>query len=269
MRSALALLCAAALVACGPGDESDDVLDVTEDTEDPTGKTDAAAGSVELKVTLPPAQVPAAITKFKLADAKATRRDVWFYDTPALELFGKGVILRARKTKDGADDSTVKRRPLTAADISRDWLGLAGFKCEEDRVGTKSAPSCSFTTRQDDGEIDEVASGDRALDKLFSADQERWLSTGTTLRWSRWKALGPVKAKVWKLSVRGFKPPITAEHWSLPDGTVLLELSTKVTASVADQAGRDFEALLKARGFDTRGNQETKTRVALEYFTAH
>lgn len=270
MTSRIALLLCFAALACGAPEEESDVLDVEPGTEQLEGKADVAAGNVEVKVTLPKTQVAKAVSLFKLTDAKASKRAVWFYDTPGLDLFESGLILRARKLKNAADDSTVKLRPMLAADVDRSWFELDGFKCEEDRTGTKSVQSCSLSTVQDKGEIDDAAAGERTLDRLFTADQEDFLSdfASVDVDWSALEPLGPVDARVWKFSVRGLKWKLTAERWLLPGGGDLLELSTKVTGAQADAAQNELVAYLKSKGFDTSARQETKTRVALETFSA-
>jgi hypothetical protein len=53
----------------------------------------------------------------------------------------------------------------------------------------------------------------------------------------------------------------------LPDGSDLIELSIKVEPRDAAAVGAEFEALLSARGLDTKGDQQTKTRTALRFFT--
>lgn len=41
---------------------------------------------------------------------------MYFYDTRDLALYGKHLVLRARVTQGGDDDSTVKLRPVDLAD---------------------------------------------------------------------------------------------------------------------------------------------------------
>ena len=53
---------------------------------------------------------------------------------------------------------------------------MKGFKLEADWVGDRVVCSASLTALQQRDEIDEVAKGKRAIGKLFSKDQERFLS---------------------------------------------------------------------------------------------
>ena len=98
-------------------------------------------------------------------------RLVYFFDTPDLDLFKAGVVLRARLVKGDADDSTVKFRPVEPASIPKDWQRWKGFKLEADWVGDRGVRSASLTSLQQRDEIDEVKKGKRAIGKLFSSDQ--------------------------------------------------------------------------------------------------
>ena len=55
---------------------------------------------------------------------------------------------------------------------------------------------------------------------------------------------------------------LVAEMWLYPDGSRLLELSTRCETNEAFQTAAE----LGGRGVDISGNQQTKTRKALKYF---
>jgi hypothetical protein len=138
--------------------------------------TMAAMDAVEIKRMIRPDQELRAVRAMEVDEDTADVRLIYFYDTPDLDLFKAGAILRARLLKGDADDSTVKFSPVEAASIPRDWQRLKGFKLDVDWVGDHMICSASLTVRQQRGEIDEVAKGSRAIGKLFSNDQERFLS---------------------------------------------------------------------------------------------
>ena len=261
LASLAALLCACEVAV------ANDVVEVGGAGTTLEGKADLVEGNAEIKVTFQPGDIDAAVTRFQLEDDRATHREVYFYDTPELTWSDAGLVLRARKTIDGADDSTVKLRPMTAAEVDPDWFDLEGFKCEEDRVGDGAVSSCSLTMTQDQGEIDAVAAGEREVAKLFSSEQEDFAAT--ELGFSDWGAvvpLGPVAARVWKVSVRSLEPRLTFELWTLPDDTRLLEVSVRVPAVDADATQEALLAYLEARGFDATSTGDTKTRAALDWF---
>jgi hypothetical protein len=52
-----------------------------------------------------------------------------------------------------------------------------------------------------------------------------------------------------------------------PDGSRILELSTKCSTTEPFQVAAETRAFLAGRGVDVGGEQQTKTRTALEYFS--
>ena len=56
--------------------------------------------------------------------------------------------------------------------------------------------------------------------------------------------------------------------WLYPDGSRILELSTKCAPAEAFQVAAEARAFLTAQGVDLTGEQQTKTRKALEFFSA-
>jgi len=69
-----------------------------------------------------------------------------------------------------------------------------------------------------------------------------------------------------KWSPREFGRPLVAELWLYPDGSRILELSTKCTTTEPMQAAAEARAFLQQKGVDLSGEQQTKTKTALEFF---
>jgi hypothetical protein len=78
--------------------------------------------------------------------------------------------------------------------------------------------------------------------------------------------LGPIFVLKLKATPKGFGPKLTTEFWIYPDGSAILELSTKCLPSEAFQVAVEARATLATRGVDLSGEQQTKTRTALELF---
>ena len=224
--------------------------------------------AVEIKVTIRPDQELRAERAMEVNEDTATVRIVYFYDTPQLELFDAGVVLRARLVKGDDDDSTVKIRPVKPAKIADEWKQFKGFKLEADCVGNRVVCSASLTALQKRDEIDEVAKGQRPIEKLFSKEQERFLRDlyKTPVDFAKLHVLGPIRVLRWKLTQKGFAHELTIEEWRLPNGDDLVEVSIKTPPRLAAQARDDFNKHLRDLGLDPEGAQETKTRTALKYF---
>jgi hypothetical protein len=70
-----------------------------------------------------------------------------------------------------------------------------------------------------------------------------------------------------KFAPEGYARRLVAELWLYPDNSMILELSTKCPPSEAFQVAAETIAFLTQNGIDLTGNQETKTKKALRYFS--
>jgi len=228
----------------------------------------AGADQVEIKITVPGDEKALAAQTLNLDPAKASQRDIYFFDTPRLELFAAGVVMRARKIDDESDDSTVKIRPADPKKFSKEWRDMDGFKLEADVVGDKVVMSASLKARQKSNEIEEVAQGERAISKLFSKDQERFLEAfgGTGIDPDALKILGPIATLRLEVNRSALDYELTAERWTMPEGDKVLELSIKCPTEEAAVARNAFEGFLAGHGLDAYGSHQTKTKSALEGF---
>ena len=71
-----------------------------------------------------------------------------------------------------------------------------------------------------------------------------------------------------KLSPKEFGRRMVAEAWFYPDGSRILELSTKCAPEDAVEVAAKTKAFLAERGVDLTGEQQTKTATALKFFSA-
>ena len=69
-------------------------------------------------------------------------------------------------------------------------------------------------------------------------------------------------------SSRCYERRLVAEVWVYPDGSRILELSTKCKPGEAFRVAAETRAYLAGLGIDLLGEQQTKTRTAMEYFAA-
>jgi hypothetical protein len=228
----------------------------------------AGMHDVEIKVTIRPDQELRAERAMLVDEDTADVRVIYFYDTPDLDLFEAGIALRARLIKGDTDNSTVKFRSAKIVNASPDWDRYEGFKLEADVVGDRAVYSASLTCPQRRDEIDEVAKGRRAIDKLFSKDQERFLKEfyKGPVSFGELRVMGPIRVLRWKLEHKNFPHELTVEEWRLPDGDDLVEVSIKVPPEEAPAAAKAFAVHLETLGLDPQGAQETKTRTALQFF---
>lgn len=229
----------------------------------------AAMDAVEIKRTIHPNQELLALRAMQVDEDTADVRLVYFYDTPDLDLFNADIVLRTRLVKGDDDDSTVKFRSNDAMSLAGDWQHLNGFKLEADWVGDHEICSASLTVTQRRDEIEEVAKGKRPIAKLFSGDQERFLSAchKAPVDFGKLRVMGPIVVLRWKPRHETFPHERTLEEWRLPNGEDLVEVSIKVSPKEAKRAQEEFDAHLIELKLDPEGVPDTKTRKALEYFS--
>jgi hypothetical protein len=78
--------------------------------------------------------------------------------------------------------------------------------------------------------------------------------------------LGPIFVLKFRFEPEDLGRRLVAEAWFYPDGSRILELSTKALPTEAFQVAAEARAYLTARGVDLTADQETKTKSALQFF---
>jgi hypothetical protein len=71
-----------------------------------------------------------------------------------------------------------------------------------------------------------------------------------------------------KVTPEGFGRKLVGELWMYPDGSQIVELSTKAKPDEAFQVAAEARAFLLSLGVDLTSEQQTKTKTALEFFTS-
>jgi hypothetical protein len=79
--------------------------------------------------------------------------------------------------------------------------------------------------------------------------------------------LGPIPVLKVKVKPEGFGRKVVGELWMYPDASQIVELSTKAAPGEAFQVAVEARAFLESRGVDLSGEQQTKTKTALEFFS--
>jgi hypothetical protein len=225
------------------------------------------ADSVELKLTLPDSDQRSTITALALDPLDAQIRQAFFFDTPDLTLNEHGVVVRARRVQRKGDDSVVKLRPVVPGDLSDDMRSSAAFGVEVD--ASPEGFVCSGSMKGVPGSsVREAVAGKQPLRKLFSKEQRAFFAEHAPdgIEIDDLKVLGPIFVLKLKYSPEELGRKLVAEVWLYPDDTRILELSTKCAPSEAFQVAAETRAYLAGRGVNLEGEQQTKTKTALEYF---
>jgi hypothetical protein len=233
-----------------------------------------SADSVELKATVPADAQRATIAGLPLDPVEAQPRQVFFLDTPDLALDRAGLVVRARRIQGGRGDTVVKLRPVVPEDLSTELRRSAGFSVEVDVLPGGFVCSASLKGKATGQEVRDAVGGGLPLRKLLSKEQRAFYAQQAPagLELDALVPLGPtfVLKATFATDISGDSGApartMVAELWLYPDGSRVLELSTKCRPSEAFQVAAETRAYLVGRGVDLSGLQQTKTRMALDFF---
>jgi hypothetical protein len=224
--------------------------------------------SVELKLTIPESAHFTTVRALDLDPLQAQIRQVFFFDTPDLQLDKQGLVARARRSQKKGDDTVVKLRPVVPSELPASLRESPSFGVEVDASPKGYVCSGSLKGVPSRADVRAAASGAQPLSKLFSKEQRALFAEhapeGITM--DDLIVLGPLFVLKLKGSPEGFGRKLVTELWLYPDGSRILELSTKAEPAEAFQAAAETRAFLTSRGIDVGSEQQTKTRTALKYF---
>jgi hypothetical protein len=225
------------------------------------------ADSVELKVTVAEEQRGSTGAALGMDPLEAQIRQVFFFDTPDLTLDEQGVVVRARRIQRKGDDSVVKLRPVVPADLPYEVRQAPGFNVEVDAMPGGFVCSATMKRMLKQPKVRDAVSGELPVSELFSKRQRRLLAQyAPDADLDELAILGPIFVLKLKGSPVGYERRLVGELWLYPDMSSIIELSTKCDPSEAFQVAAETRAFLTECGIDLGGEQQTKTRKALEFF---
>jgi hypothetical protein len=224
--------------------------------------------SVELKLTVPESAHRSTVQGLGMDPLEAQIRQVVFFDTPELALDKAGVVVRARRVQGKGEDTVVKLRPVVPDQLDAKLRKSPSFNVEVDALPGGFVCSGSLKGRAQTGEVQRVMAGEMSIRKLFSKEQRQLFAAHAPegIALDDLAVLGPI----FVLKLR-FVPPqlsrrMVAEMWLYPDGSRILELSTRCGTDEAFQVAAEGRSYLAEHGVSLTGEQQTKTRKALTFF---
>ncbi len=227
--------------------------------------------SVELKLTVPEAHHRSTVAALGMDPLAAQIRQVFFFDTPDLALDREGIVVRARRVQGRGDDSVVKLRPVVPDELPDRLRRLPSMVVEVDAMPGGWVCSGSLKGALGATDVKRVAAGQRAVRRLFTKEQRAFYTAHAPegLALDDLAILGPILVLKLNFRPEGYDRKLVAEMWSYPDGSRILELSTKCAPADMLAVAVETRLFLHERGVDVTGEQQTKTRTALEYFAHH
>ncbi|MGA8097659.1 MAG: hypothetical protein WB810_03250 [Candidatus Cybelea sp.] len=227
------------------------------------------AHSVEVKVTVPETSHRSALAALGIDPLEVELRQIYFFDTSDLALNACGLIVRARRVKGKDDDSVVKLRRANLDGLPNGLRKSPNLVVEVDAMPGGYVCSASMKGSLGATDVKDVTAGRRSINKLYSKEQQAFYAAFAPhgLEFSGLSVLGPINVFKLKFNPAGFKRKLVAEQWNYPDGSRILELSTKAAPDQAIAAAFDVKSLLAKVGVDLSDEQRTKTKTALEFFS--
>jgi hypothetical protein len=224
--------------------------------------------SIELKLTVPESQRYATAVALGIDPLMARVRQVVFFDTPDLRLDAAGVVVRARRIQDAGADTVVKIRPVDPSQVSKDLREEPGFKIELDAMPGGFVCSASFRGVSTNDDIRAAVQGRRPIRKLYSKAQRAFYAAHAPegVTFDDLVPLGPITLLKLKYLPEELGRAFVLEQWGYPDGSRILELSTKCPPREAFTVAQEVRAFLQGKGVDLSGRQQTKTKAALTFF---
>jgi hypothetical protein len=227
------------------------------------------ADSVELKLTIHESARADAARALGVDPLDSQMRQVFFFDTPDLALNAAGVVVRARRRQNEGGDTVVKLRPVIPDKLPEDLRAMETFNVEVDAMPGGFVCSASFKGAADNTAIRQAASGQVPIRKLFSKQQRAFYDAHAPdgIELDSLSTLGPIPIIKIKVTPEGLGRKLVGELWMYPDGSQIVELSTKARPDEAFQVAAEARAFLLSKGVDLTGEQQTKTKTALEFFS--
>jgi hypothetical protein len=226
--------------------------------------------TVELKLTVPDSHIRSTGDALGMDPLNAEIRQVVFFDTPNLTLNQAGLVVRARRIQGGAGDTVVKVRPVEPDTLAPELRKSPNVGVEVDAMPGGFVCSASVKGKSTAADVRKVALGDSAITSLFTKEQRAFykLHAPDGLKLGDLSVLGPINILKLKFNPPDLARKMVAELWLFPNGSRILELSTKCTPSETFQVAAESRAYLTEKGVQLDGKQATKTKTALEHFSA-
>ena len=225
--------------------------------------------SVELKLTVPESHQRSTLGSLGVDPLQAQIRQVFFFDTPDLVLNSVGVVARARRIQGRPGDTVVKLRPVDPDSLPAELRLSPSVGVEVDAMPGGYVCSASLRGKADATDIRSVALGEVPIRRIFSKEQRAFFGAHAPegMKMKDLSILGPIFVLKQNFTPQELGRRLTAELWFYPDGSRILELSTKCTAADAFQATAEARLFLTEKGVSLNGRQETKTKAALNFFS--
>ena len=210
------------------------------------------ADSVVLKITVPETDRRSVLTALGGDPLGAVIRQIAFIDTPDLRLDRSGVVVRVRRTQQLPPDLTVKLHPVDPEFLPPDIRSLHGLEVEVDASAAGFVCSCSAKHELAPSRARDVLGGRVSVTDELNQPEQELLSHAVADDFpvEDLTVLGPVHILRSRFVPDGYARRLVVEQWFLPDGSRILELSTRCDPDSAVAVASDIRHFLALHGVD-------------------
>ena len=154
------------------------------------------------------------------------------------------------------------------SDLPDDLRRSASFRVEVDALPGGYVCSAALKGALRPTDVRSAVAGEMPIRKLFSKEQRAFFAAHVEegIALDDLSILGPIFVLKLRFAPAELAQRLVAEMWLYPDGSRVLELSTRCGTTEAFQVAAELRSFLTTHGVDLSGEQQTKTRKALEYF---
>ena len=234
---------------------------------------DEGLRTVELKMTVSRG-APGDVGSLPIDPVEAQPRQVFFFDTPDLRLNQAGVVVRARRIQGGRGDTVIKLRPVVPEELPEELRRSPAFNVEVDVLpgghGICSASLKGRVHRRARSATRSTATSRCASCSPRTSGRSTRSTRPTASSSSSCRCSGPtfVLKSVFMPDELGRR--VVAELWLYPDGAGSSSCRPSASPDEAFQVAAEARAYLAAHGITVESAaQQTKTKTALEFFSAH
>ena len=225
----------------------------------PVTSQEPPRAEVQINVCAPPEEI---LRRLKLSPDPDRRREIWYFESPTLEEYAKGIVLRLR-LGPGERRLTLKSKVADCAQIDASVL-RGGGKCEIDVHGDTTRTVISLEKDLNEKTVQGLLDRRVGLASVLSPSQTRYLEK--TGAWPLAKDLRPLGS----LRVDSHNPAKgkwVVELWRAPGGQQWAEISRKTETVDVDRAHKELLGELSKAGLepcaDASSPAESKLRALL------
>jgi hypothetical protein len=226
-----------------------------------------AVGHVELKFTV--AEPSHDVVRALFRSGAERVRSVYYLDTPDLTLRRHGVLARVRGGQ--RPDSVVKLRPIDPDAVPAALRRREDFTVEVDATPDSFICSGALKRRLVRHAVERAVQGRSTLRTLFCDQQLALLDSRLSglVTVDDLGPLGPVQVRRTRPRPGAPGPGrgLELQEWTYPDGSRLLEVSTRCTSRDLLQTAAHAKAFLDRHDIAQSGPSPTKADTTLDYFT--